>query len=870
MATQAVKILAVSSGKGGVGKTTVTLNIARQLSLAGFRTLIVDFDIHNKGATCLFMKAVADSQVQSITYVMGKCTTPRDALELASQFPILKLDYGDNLFLIPAARPDEMVKWENFVCEVPTIVEFLKAFLHAIAESNRIDVVLIDCYGGVDRLTISAAGVADDFVIINEPDVITFAGTLLLYKQLENTYEGSPRPPRVHFVINRISGRYSFRFLQEEYQKHLAQLAVDRGVLAYLPFDKLVFDTFGDYPFFSELLPEGLYAKKIRELIARLWPEPRFTRLTARSRRVRERIYRRTAENPFADPERIFQAWKSAPAWALLPITALIFLYLGPRNRIFHIGPIHSISFFTLRAVFYPSLLLVLALVVVGILFEPFQITRWLLRKATYEARRRKLIHGDTRRGHSRKLLSGQSLTGYVRGLWDRAASCAPALIGFVCFCTIALTVWGLDLVPHFRNVAIWRGQIEGFYPGGNYYRLILARQAVIKPGTDMSKGHLEDSDLVQVLFPRATLSEEKAHGANLEHAKLLGAKLMGADLSEAKAVSADFAGADASGATFQKANLTNASFWGAVLTKAVFKDATLYKTDFRHSNLEGANFFGAIIKDPMFEDANLKGAVFSKANFDYLDGKEVLALVSHLCTQNAMVEDDQEEYENICTRLPKGGENKYDLGPTMKDLAEHLLDPGPPQPHKLPKMPLVRDLMNVLQRPAEDTKGLGQKTDLVELLLIRGDAGDFEAAATALNSVRRQLNHTTFQPGEKVQREGITCVLSVLLSILSQDGQEKENLTAWQRWLSEGRDPTGRSRQLTGWEWGTWDRGFPAGNYSREQNMEIRAIQLSAGTASDSQNNLTCDEMALWFDSVQPCPHPARADTTFNTAVSR
>src|SRR5882672_11194165 len=785
MTTQSAKILAVSSGKGGVGKTTVTLNIARQLSLAGLRTLIADFDIHNKGATCLFMEAVAKSQVQSITHVMGRCTTPEDAVQVASQFPILKLDFGDKLFLIPAARPDEMVKWENFVCEVPTIVEFLKAFIHVIAEKNQIDVVLIDCYGGVDRLTISAAGVADDFIIINEPDVITFAGTLLLYKQLENTYEASAHPPRVHFIINRISAKYSFRFLQQEYQKHLSQLAVDRGVLAYLPFDKLVFDTFGDYPFFSELLPKGLYARKIRELIARLWAEPRFIQLSARSARQRERIYRKTAENPFADPERIFQVWKAAPAWALLPITTLILLYLGPKNRIpfLHLGPINSISFFTLRAVFYPSLLLVLTLVVVGILFEPFQITRWLLRKATYEARRRKLIE-ETREGRRRKRSYGRGVAGYLRGLWDRGMSCAPALIGFVCFCTIALTVWGLDLVPHFRNVAIWRGQIEGFYPKGNYYRLILARQAVIKPGTDMSQGHLEDSDLAQVLFPRAKLNQIESHGANLEHAKLLGSELKNADLSEAKAVSADFAGADAAGTNFQKANLTNATFWGAALTKAEFQGATLYKTDFRHSNLAGANFSGAILQAPMFDGADLTGAIFSKANLDYLDRKELIALLSHLCAQKATIEDDQSGFEETCLLL-SGIKNTDDVAPKIKERAECILDPAhPSQPHKLPEIPPVRDLMNALQRPAENTTILGCKTDLVELLLIRGDAGDFEAAGTALDYVRRQLRTDetqeaviTFQPGERVQREGISYVLSTLLSILAGDGNERHNL---------------------------------------------------------------------------------------------
>jgi len=125
-------------------------------------------------------------------------------------------------------------------------------------------------------------------------------------------------------------------------------------------------------------------------------------------------------------------------------------------------------------------------------------------------------------------------------------------------------------------------------------------------------------------------------------------------------------------------------------------------------------------------------------------------------------------------------------------------------------------------------------------------------------------------QPGEQEQREGINCVLAVLLSILSRDGAETPNLTAWQQWLSQGRDPMGPSRQLTGWEWETWDKSFPAGKYSREQKMKIRAIQLSAGTATDSQNNLTCDQMTLWFHSAQPCPNRSKGDSAVGAPESR
>src|SRR5690606_9318636 len=47
--TRSTRVIAVFSGKGGVGKTFVSLHLAYGLSEAGYRTLLVDFDLHGGG-----------------------------------------------------------------------------------------------------------------------------------------------------------------------------------------------------------------------------------------------------------------------------------------------------------------------------------------------------------------------------------------------------------------------------------------------------------------------------------------------------------------------------------------------------------------------------------------------------------------------------------------------------------------------------------------------------------------------------------------------------------------------------------------------------------------------------------------------------
>ena len=48
------KVLALLSGKGGSGKTTLALSIATLLSNSGIRVLLVDCDLNTNGATYFF------------------------------------------------------------------------------------------------------------------------------------------------------------------------------------------------------------------------------------------------------------------------------------------------------------------------------------------------------------------------------------------------------------------------------------------------------------------------------------------------------------------------------------------------------------------------------------------------------------------------------------------------------------------------------------------------------------------------------------------------------------------------------------------------------------------------------------------------
>lgn len=587
-----MKILAVTSGKGGVGKSTLTLNIAKQLSSAGKRILLVDFDIHNKGITSLFLPQIPET-ASSVTSIVHKSLGFQtvNASSIIQELQLIPLTGDDCLFLLPASRPQEMIRWEKFHSENETLVVFFRAFFENVAAKLEFDAIIIDCYGGIDSLTVAATGIADDTIIVNEADLITFSGTLLLYLYIREQYQSEARSPRLHFVINRVTSRHSFEFLDTEYRKHLAQLAIDNRILAYFPYDKLLIETFGDYPFFSELLPKGLFTKKIRLLIEALWSsDEEYKNFSGLSPGNREKVFSRTSEFRFADPDSILRTTMTMPFWFLVPVAILFALSKGIGGSL-HYRMIQT-AFFT-AAGFLGFLALIIGF------FEPVQISRWLWREAVYHRRKRRLkkIHGPTYR--------------VISALGEGFRAILPALIAFAFLMAGASYLWKQRSYISHMSLSIWPGEISGFKPGHAYDSLVLHYGARIRPGTNLSNATFTHAHLWGVRFDRCILTK---------------AVFDDADLYEAS-----FSHAHLESARFIRDRLSNTLFSNAFLTGATFEATSFNAVSFQNAHAEGAIFTSASPSTPTpmavrvsplfmqtvnFQDANLSRARFTNVYF--------------------------------------------------------------------------------------------------------------------------------------------------------------------------------------------------------------------------------------------------------------
>ncbi|VAX76581.1 septum site-determining protein MinD [Buchnera aphidicola] len=145
------RIITITSGKGGVGKTTSSASIATGLALHGKKTVVIDFDIGLRNLDLIM--GCERRVVYDFINVIKKEATINQAL--------IRDKYTNNLFLLPASQTrdkDSLTK------------EGVENILKILFDMN-FDFIICDSPAGIEMGAILALYFADEAIIVANPEI---------------------------------------------------------------------------------------------------------------------------------------------------------------------------------------------------------------------------------------------------------------------------------------------------------------------------------------------------------------------------------------------------------------------------------------------------------------------------------------------------------------------------------------------------------------------------------------------------------------------------------------------------------------------------------------------------------------------------
>ncbi len=176
-----MKTIAVANQKGGVGKTTTTVNLAAGLAAAGQRILLIDLDPQGNATSAMLP---ADDQERRSLYHAIVGDTPATELVRPTRFP--------NLSTIPATL--EMAGAEAEVARLDDHNKQIRRALGAIREQNHFDYALLDCPPSLGVLMTNALVAADELLVPIQCEYYALEGLGLLMQVMNLLRDGGDNP----------------------------------------------------------------------------------------------------------------------------------------------------------------------------------------------------------------------------------------------------------------------------------------------------------------------------------------------------------------------------------------------------------------------------------------------------------------------------------------------------------------------------------------------------------------------------------------------------------------------------------------------------------------------------------------------------
>ena len=249
------RITAVTSGKGGVGKTVLTANLAAALAARGQRVLVLDADLGLANLDVVLGLAPSHTLHDVVTQ---RCTLDDALLPAPGGFTVLLAGSG-------------LVEYSRMTPEVrDRLVELVRSV------APRFDRVLLDTGAGISDVVLFTVSLADDVLMVATPEPTSMTDAYATIKVLAT----QQRRRSMQLVVNQVqrggAGRAMRAQLQQVLDRYVATaigapLRLD--LLGEVPIDPAVRESVQRRQLMLALLSGVPAAVAVRELAARLGSE---------------------------------------------------------------------------------------------------------------------------------------------------------------------------------------------------------------------------------------------------------------------------------------------------------------------------------------------------------------------------------------------------------------------------------------------------------------------------------------------------------------------------------------------------------------------------------------------------------------------
>ena len=249
------RIMAITSGKGGVGKTFLAVNVAAGLARRGRRVLVLDADL---GLANLDVVLNLIPKITLHDVFTGKCTLEEAILPAPGGFSVLLAGSG-------------LVEYSRLT---PEVREQLFKVIETVAP--HFDRILLDTGAGISDVVLFAVSLADEVLVVATPEPTSLTDAYATIKVLATQQQRRS----IRLVVNQVSrageGRVIRGQLQQVVDRYVTSLiegpdnAVKLDLLGEVPSDLAVREAVQRRRLLLELLPGSPAAKAIVAVATKL------------------------------------------------------------------------------------------------------------------------------------------------------------------------------------------------------------------------------------------------------------------------------------------------------------------------------------------------------------------------------------------------------------------------------------------------------------------------------------------------------------------------------------------------------------------------------------------------------------------------